>query len=210
MSLKIDVNELINFTEKMQKELFELKNKSIPPTIRRGMNRAITSTKTDTRKLVHREIFSKRLKVKDINRRLLTNKARGNDISKMNVSLYGSTKEINMRSFISGKVESPKPKLKGVKVSQRKRLQAMVKPGVKVKLKRSFVFKANNSNDIVGVRRRGGKVIGHNLRSLGQRLKLPKYINAMGILFSDNLGKQLDQSLNFELNKHLLRATRRF
>jgi len=151
MSIKIEA-DLRKFGQELN--LFNDKHKeAVVKSVRRAIKRSVTPYRKNTKKLIQRNVRLPR--AVPINK-IVTKFAKtgGFNINKMLGQVRVSSKPISLIHFVKGK-KSP-ARSKGVKVSRRKPLRFMIKPGKTTKGNRRFIAKGKGGNYQV-FQRRGKK-----------------------------------------------------
>lgn len=138
MSIKIDIT---NDLAKAAAEVDFLNHDIIPKAAKAAINRAVTSMRKESTKLIPKEIRLKSTNLKE--RYIRLKKAQGSVISGLVGEIAYLDEPVPLIEFVRG---SKAPiKQAGIKIRQRRKLRIEIRPGKRFVLRRAFIQKVNTT-----------------------------------------------------------------
>lgn len=199
MSLKIELDD--KFFDRAHRLFKTFEKKVLVTATRQAMNKALLAVRTKSVLAIKAQRRMKSSVIK--NKFMKMHKARGSQLDGLGARLNISGRKPSLIRFIKGRPEPPKPKEKGIMIRKRKPIRVEVKPGRTAVLRKAFVIKGKNSNNIIVRRKTAGRepVVPQRIPALSNLFTKPKFRKPIEDHGGRQLLKEFDAAMKHQINK---------
>lgn len=168
-----------------------------------SINRTASQTRTRASKEIRKKVY--KVKAKDLKTTMTINKAKGTSLNGLEASIKTRRRGFGLIRF----VKSPKPPVtqKGIPLKKRKPVQVEVRPGRRIRLKRSFIQHSSKSFSFGVFQREGKKRQPFDFRRTPNLadayFNKSKFRKPLIQFANRTLTKEFDKTFTFMLNRQI-------